>query len=102
MKRSVLVYMLALLLPCSTFAHDFIVDGICYNITSETDLTCEVTFNSDEKPENVYVKFYKGIVNVPEKVCYNGKEYTVTAIGEKAFRHNDEMLCMLWRKICAG
>lgn len=91
MKRSILVYMLALLLPCSTFAHDFIVDGICYNITSETDFTCEVTFNSDEKPENVYVKFYKGIVNVPEKVSYNGKEYTVTAIGEKAFRHNDEL-----------
>ena len=27
----------------------------------------------------------------PGLACYNGKEYTVTAIGEKAFRHNDEL-----------
>lgn len=91
MKRSYLVCLLAVLLPCCTLAHDFVANGICYNITSEADLTCEVTYNSDEHPKNVYSKYYKGIVNVPGKVGHNGKEYTVTAIGEKAFMHNDEL-----------
>ena len=47
MKRS-FFSLLALLLPCLALAHDFIVDGICYNVVSEEDKCCEVTFNSDE------------------------------------------------------
>ena len=97
MKRSVFS-LLALLLPCLALAHDFIVDGICYNITSEADKTCEVTFNSDEQPENVYRKFYKDVVFVPEKVNYGGKEYTVIAIGEGAFELNDELLSVVMPK----
>ncbi len=58
-------------------------------------MTCEVTFNSDEQPENVYRKFYKDVVFVPEKVCYNGKEYKVTAIGEDAFSRSDELLSVV-------
>ena len=98
MKRSVFS-LLALLLPCLALAHDFIVDGICYNITSEADKTCEVTFNSDEpRPDGIYYKFYKDVVFVPEKVNYSGKEYTVTAIGMDAFRHNDELLSVVMPK----
>lgn len=98
MKRSVFS-LLALLLPCLALAHDFIVDGICYNITSEADKTCEVTFKSDEpRPDGIYYKFYKDVVFVPEKVNYSGKEYTVTAIGMDAFRHNDELLSVVMPK----
>ena len=98
MKRSVFS-LLALLLPCLALAHDFIVDGICYNITSEADKTCEVTFKADEpRPDGVYYKFYKDVVFVPEKVNHNGKEYTVTAIGMDAFRHNDELLSVVMPK----
>ena len=97
MKKSVFC-LLALLLPCCVSAHDFIVDGICYNITSEEKKTVEVTFNSDEKLESNYRKFYKDVVFVPEKVEFDGKEYTVTAIGEKAFHLNDELLSVVMPK----
>ena len=98
MKRSVFS-LLALLLPCLTLAHDFIVDGICYNVVSEEDKCCEVTFKADEpRPDGVYYKFYKDVVFVPEKVNHNGKEYTVTAIGAQAFRNNDELLSVVMPK----
>ncbi len=97
MKRSVFS-LLALLLPCLALAHDFIVDGICYNITSEADKTCEVTFNSDEKAKNGYRHYYKDVVFVPEKVNYNGKEYTVIGIGERAFELNEDLLSVVMPK----
>ncbi len=98
MKRSVFS-LLALLLPYMAFAHDFIVDGICYNVVSEEDKCCEVTFKADEpRPDGVYYKFYKDVVFVPEKVNYGGKEYSVTAIGEKAFELNDELLSVVMPK----
>ena len=84
-----------LLIPFKGMAHDFMVDSICYNVTSEKDMTCEVTFNSDKIVNNTYKSFYKDIVVVPEKVTYDGKEYTVTAIGENAFNHDDELLSVL-------
>lgn len=98
MKKIIFVCQLALLLPYMALAHDFIVDGVCYNITSEEERTVEVTFNSDEKVENVYHKFYKDVIFVPEKVNYGGKEYSVTAIGEKAFELNDELLSVVMPK----
>lgn len=97
MKRS-FFRLLALLLPNLALAHDFIVDGICYNVTSMEEKTVEVTFNSDEKVENVYRHFYKDVIFVPEKVNYGGKEYTVTAIGESAFELNDELLSVVMPK----
>lgn len=97
MKRSVFS-LLALLLPCLTLAHDFIVDGICYNITSEADKTCEVTFKADEPRPNGYYKFYKDVVFVPESVSYGGKEYTVIAIGERAFELNEDLLSVVMPK----
>ena len=59
-------------------AYNFEVDGICYNITSETDLTVEVTDRNTNS--------YKGMVVIPEGVTYNGKTYSVTSIGSSAFR----------------
>ena len=58
-------------------AYDFEVDGICYNITSEDNLTVEVTKNSDNR--------YSGEVIIPSVVAYNGKSYSVTSIGGSAF-----------------
>ena len=89
MKRNILVCLLALLLPCLAVAHDFEVDGIYYNITSEEKKTVEVTDPSDKK---VVDGGYKDVVFIPEKVSYGGKEYTVTAIGERAFEYNYELL----------
>ena len=95
MKKDILVCLLALLLPCLAVAHDFEVDGIYYNITSEERKTVEVTDPSDKKVVDGGYKFYKDVVFIPEKVSYDGKEYTVTAIGERAFENNYELLSVV-------
>ena len=74
--------MLAISLP--SFAHDFEVDGIYYDILSSTNKTVEVTFQG-----NIYDSYtneYTGSVTIPETVTYSGKTYSVTSIGNSAFR----------------
>ncbi len=95
MKKNIHVCLLAVLLPCLTSAHDFEVDGIYYNITSEENRTVEVTAPSDKKVVDGGYKSYKDVVFIPEKVSYDGKEYTVTAIGERAFEYNYELLSVV-------
>ena len=89
MKKNIFVCLLAVLLPCLAVAHDFEVDGIYYNITSEENNMVEVTYPADKKG------FYKDVVFIPEKVSYGGKEYTVAAIGERAFEYNYELLSVV-------
>ena len=70
--------MIALLLcSISASAHDFEVDGICYNILSAADRTVEVT-----KPEST---FYGGNIIIPSIVNFQNIEFTVTQIGNAAF-----------------
>ncbi len=73
-------------LLCATgvSAHDFEVDGIYYNITSEEDKTVEVTFSGDsyDAVENEY----SSSVTIPETVNYNDNTYSVTRIGSSAFK----------------
>lgn len=95
MKKDILVCLLAALMPCLAVAHDFEVDGIYYNITSEEKKTVEVTGPSDKNIVDGGYKIYKDVVFIPEKVNYDGKEYTVTAIGESAFGSNDELLSVV-------
>lgn len=56
------------------------VDGMYYNITSETDKTCEVTNTG-----SVFGNSYSGDVVIPESIQYDGNTYSVTAIGGNAF-----------------
>ena len=72
---------------CSTIpvmAEYFEVDGIYYRHTSEANLTIAVTesmqFYYDEK------KLYSGDIEIPERVTYKGKTYTVTSIDEQTFK----------------
>lgn len=95
MKKDILVCLLATLLPCLAVAHDFEVDGIYYNITSEEKKTVEVTSPSDKRIVDGGYKYYKDVVFIPEKVSYDGKEYIVTAIGERAFEYNYELLSVV-------
>ncbi len=72
---------LTVLLVCMLFAlgasaYDFEVDGIYYNKTSNN--TVEVTYN-------VIGNTYSETVVIPSTVTYNGRNYTVTAIGDSAF-----------------
>ena len=64
----------------AAWAYDFKVDGIYYNITSRVDKkTVKVTSKTG------YSSDYSGKVTIPAMVSYNGRVYSVTAIGEDAF-----------------
>ncbi len=72
--------LLAFMLPASAIAHDFEVDGIYYNINgNEATVTYRGTYGSQ------YSNEYTGNVIIPASVTYNGKTYSVTAIGDYAF-----------------
>ena len=59
--------------------YDFAVNGIYYNIIGGNAV--EVTY----KDKNYNYNSYSGSVTIPGSVSYNGKTYTVTAIGYIAF-----------------
>ncbi|MBE6292136.1 MAG: leucine-rich repeat domain-containing protein [Bacteroidales bacterium] len=73
-----------LLSSLSVIAHDFEVNGIYYNITSEEVKQAEVTFKGDSY--NSYSNEYSGSITIPATVTYGGVAYSVTSIGEYAFR----------------
>ena len=62
----------------ASFAYDFEVDGIYYNVLSKDDLTCEVASGDNS---------YTGEIVVLSQVSYAGKVYDVTSIGGSAFRN---------------
>ena len=65
-----------LLCSAAVSAQVFEVDGVRYNVTSETDKTVEVVRHSTQHP---------GSVVIPESVMLHGEEYSVTSIGQEAF-----------------
>ena len=83
MKKHVL-FLFATLLSLAASAHNFEVDGIYYNFISKTDKTVEVTFKGDSYDS--YTNEYSGSITVPATVTYYGVTYSVTSIGENAFR----------------
>ncbi|MCF0243864.1 MAG: leucine-rich repeat domain-containing protein [Bacteroidaceae bacterium] len=78
-KHYSLTLLFALISTISAQAYDFEVDGIYYNITSSTDLTCEVT------TQMPWVGSYSGDITIPSTVFFEGKTYNVTGIGDYAF-----------------
>ncbi len=82
MKRIILILSIMLLSQASTWAYDFRVDGIYYNILSEEDLTCEVTYLSTS---NSNYSAYQGSVVIPSTVNFENATYKVTSIGSSTF-----------------
>ena len=79
MKRLITQLALLIAVLCvsvQAHAYDCNVGGIYYNLNS-SDKTAEVT-KGDEK--------YKGSINIPESITYEGASYSVTSIGRSAFR----------------
>ncbi len=84
----------------SALAYDFEAEGIYYNITSESNLTVEVTYKDYYKQYHTYKASgisdgqcgyyceYKGNIVIPSKVVNLGKTYKVTRIGKYAFATN--------------
>ena len=85
--------LLLLLVLCTSVAnaYDFEVGGIYYNITSASQMTVEVTYESRERgwSEYYYRCKYQGDIVIPENVSWNGSTYTVTRIGDHAFATNN-------------
>ena len=73
----------------STLNYDFIVSGIYYRKTSSN--TVEVTYRDGS------LNSYSGGITIPKTVTVNGTTYSVTAIGQQAFRNSanlsDVTLC---------
>ena len=67
----------ALLCSIMVNAQTFKVNGINYTITSEADLTVEVSRGGD----------YSQAITIPSNVTYNNKIYLVTGIGVQAFEN---------------
>ena len=66
---------LSVVFSTSALAYDVKIDGIYYNLISKSK-TAEVT-SGEEK--------YSGKVVIPSSITVEGKEYTVTSIGNEAF-----------------
>ena len=81
MKNYLYKILLALVLLSQniiSFAYDFKVNGLCYNIISVTNNTVEVTW------ESIGI-CYVGDIVVPNTVSYKSKNYDVVGIGKHAF-----------------
>ncbi|MBO7139067.1 MAG: leucine-rich repeat protein [Prevotella sp.] len=74
-KRLLSALILSCLLPLVASAYDTIYNGIYYDIDESTK-TATVTSGN---------KKYSGAVNILPSAYYNGKNYSVTSIGYKAF-----------------
>ena len=78
-QKQLLLLVAVLSATITASAYDFGVDGIYYDITSDVDKTCSVTYLSWDGYG------YSGSINIPSTVDYNNTSYTVTGIGYQAF-----------------
>ncbi len=83
-----LATMAMLLCSVAAGAHEFEVGGIYYNITSEENLTVEVTYwGYHPSSYNEYI----GTFSIPETVTYNNRTYCVSTIGTGAFSYCNDL-----------
>lgn len=76
MKKLTFLLQLIIFFALNAFADAVNINGIYYNLNN-SDYTAEVTRES-----SVY---YSGNVSIPKEVSYNGRKYSVTHIGDRAF-----------------
>ena len=79
--RKLFLFIFATMLAGQAWAYDFKCGDLCYNITSDTEHTVEVTYQDNTGGNN-----YQGLsyVAIPETITYNEIVYTVTGIGNWA------------------
>lgn len=78
--KSIFLIAIACLSSIATYAHDFEVDGIYYEITNSTNKEVCVTYKGSYSSQS-----YSGYVEIPETVTYSGTTFSVTSIGDEAF-----------------
>ena len=81
MKKYLLLFLMAILLPMTASAYDALVDGIYYNLNKDAK-TAEVTSG-----DNVYT----GSITLPKTITFEGENYRVTSIGDNAFNACEEL-----------
>ena len=81
-RSKLLALTLALMAGVSSFAHDFSVDGIYYNILDDNNV--EVTYQGS----SIYEVEYRDDVVIPDSVLYDGVNYVVASIGKNAFSYS--------------
>ena len=79
--KKILSLILALVATTTLWAYDFQSGDLYYNITSDT--TVEVTYDIPRSGDNGNRYLKEAII--PEYVCYQGRTYCVSGIGESAF-----------------
>lgn len=77
-KAFVALAVAALVMPVAR-AYDFESGGFYYNVLSGTQ-NVEITFQTEKG-----TAAYSGVIHIPAMVTFNGKSYSVTKIGSKAF-----------------
>lgn len=77
-KRAIFAIAMMLITASTSWAYDFIVDGIYYNYNGDGG-TVSVTYKNKDYDS------YSGSVVIPSTVTYDGTTYSVTKIGESAF-----------------
>ena len=75
--KTFILVTICLFCSLSASAYDFKVGDIYYTIISNTDFTVAVTYGDSK---------YSGKITIPETITYNEKTYSVTSIGNQAFR----------------
>ena len=74
--------MLMVMMPLMVNAYDAEIDGIYYNFSGDE---AEVTYQQRVGENQIPMSDYSGLVVIPTSVDYDGKTYSVTAIGDSAF-----------------
>ena len=85
MFRKLLFALFTLTSIATSSAYDFKYEGLYYNLLSGEDHTIEVTFANESYSNNQH--YVSGDIKIPKKIIYDSKNYTVTAIGERAFQN---------------
>lgn len=87
-EKSALFVILAMLCFPVVRAHDFEVDGLFYNVVSEKESTCCITFEGDDFSNPWYGK---NVLVIPDSVEYEGKKFCVKSIGRNAFYLSEDL-----------
>ena len=77
MKKQFLLLTLLLSVAASALAEEAIINGLWYELESKTKEATVIQYKNDIK--------YRGNIVIPETVAYEGVNYSVTSIGDKAF-----------------
>ena len=83
-KRLAMCLLVCFLTSIPTWAYDFELNGVYYNITDANAKTVEVTYVEESSGNR---DFYYGAITIPKRVSKENVTYSVTSIGGYAFNY---------------